>query len=106
MIRFMSIWLSVEVVAVNPIEIMFFPCDYVVPQINSSTRDGAVEVAMGRRLTERILQVQETESSTFSTHRPNFVHWADARQDRRPRQDAGVGDTARQLSALYQFLLL
>lgn len=48
----MSIWLSMEVVAVNPIEIVFFPCDYVVPQINSSTTDGAVEVAMGRRLTE------------------------------------------------------
>ena len=43
----MFISLSMEVEAVDPIEVMFFPCDYIVPQVDSSMCDGAVELAMG-----------------------------------------------------------
>lgn len=41
-----------EVMTVDPIEVVFFPCDDVVPQVHGSPCDGAVKVAMGRRLAE------------------------------------------------------
>lgn len=46
------IQLTMEVVTVDPIEVMFLPRDYVVPQVHGSPCDRAVKVAMGRRLAE------------------------------------------------------
>lgn len=37
---------SMDVVAVNPIEVVFFPTDYVVSKVHSGMSDGAVELAM------------------------------------------------------------
>lgn len=37
---------STDVVAVNPIEVVFFPTDYVVSKVHSSMSDGAVGLAM------------------------------------------------------------
>lgn len=42
--------LSSQVVTVNPIELVFSPCDYIVPQIHGGPCCGVVEVAMSRRL--------------------------------------------------------
>lgn len=46
------IQLTMEVVTVDPIEVMFLPHDYVVPQVHGSPCDRAVKVAMGRCLAE------------------------------------------------------
>ena len=41
-----------QVVAVDPVEVVLSACDHVVPQVHSSTCDGVIEAAMCCRLTE------------------------------------------------------
>lgn len=68
-----------EVVTMNPIEMVFFPWDDIVPQVHISRRDGAVKVAMSDRLGEGILQVQKAESCIFSTCSLHFTRWTKGR---------------------------
>ena len=41
-----------QVVAVDPIEVMFLSCVHIVPQVHSSTCDRVIKVVMGLGLAE------------------------------------------------------
>lgn len=93
--------LPMDIVAVDPVEVVFFPTDYIVPEVHSSTSDWAVEVFMSLWFTEWILKLLQAESCTYSIHGPSPVAWMNVWQGKRPWQDAGIRDTMQRLSDLY-----
>ena len=105
-IKSMFMRLSTDGVAIDPKVVMFFPTDNIVPDVDSSTSDGVIEVSMCLWLTEWILKIQKAWSCTNSTHCPSSADWVNALLVRRPRQNAGIRETMWKLSALYLTLLL